>query len=261
MPPVEGHVRVDSNEEGGRLAIVTIDRPPLNVLDIPTIEKLGAAIDAVARRPETVVLLLTGAGTRAFSAGVDVLDHTPDKVSRMLRSFHETIGRLSTVPAVTVAAVSGMALGGGLELAAACDLAVVAEDARLAVPEIDVGCYPPVALAHWPRRVGAKLVADLALTGRSLPAAEAKAAGLVSHVAAPGGALAAGRDLAATLLKKSPSVLRATIETLRRLDRVEENRRLLETESDYLGKLLGLEDLAEGIAAFAEKRPPRWTGR
>lgn len=261
MPPVEGHVRVDLNEEGGRLAIVTIDRPPLNVLDIATIEKLSHALDTVARSGDAAVCLLAGAGARAFSAGVDVLDHTPDKVARMLRSFHAIFGKLSTIPAVTISVVNGMALGGGLELAAGCDLAVVAEDARLAVPEIDVGCYPPVALAHWPRRVGSKLVADLALTGRPILAAEAKAAGLVSHVAPPGGAFPVARLLAAALLKKSPSVLRATIETLRRLDRVEDNRRLLETESDYLGNLLRLEDLAEGIAAFTEKRPPRWTGR
>ncbi len=255
-----GDVRVEKSE-GGRLVTLTIDRPPLNVLDIETIEKLGRALDRVSAEREAAVVILAGAGTRAFSAGVDVADHVPEKIAAMLRTFHAIFGKLSTLPAISISAANGMALGGGLELLAGCDLAVAAEDARLAVPEIDVGCYPPVALAHWPGVAGSKLVADLVLTGRAISAAEAKSAGLVSHVAKPGGALAAAEGVARTLLGKSPSVLRVAVETLRRLDRVESHRRLVEAENGYLRDLLPLEDLNEGIRAFTEKRPPRWTGR
>ncbi|HBL27500.1 MAG TPA: enoyl-CoA hydratase/isomerase family protein, partial [Acidobacteria bacterium] len=127
-------------ERSGRVARLTIDRPPLNVLDIPTLEQLAGAVASLDRADDDLqVVVLRGAGDRAFSAGVSVQDHTPDKVGPMLETFHRAIRRLRDLPAVTVAAVQGHCLGGGMELAMACDLVVAADNARFGQPEIKLG--------------------------------------------------------------------------------------------------------------------------
>jgi len=137
----------------GRVATLTIDRPPLNILDISTIDRLGEAIAGLAADPELLVIVLRGAGERAFSAGVAVQDHTPDRVGPMLDSLHGTIRRLRDLDAVTIAAVHGHCLGGGMELAMACDLVIAGDDARFAVPEIELGCFPrgsaPASRSTW----------------------------------------------------------------------------------------------------------------
>src|SRR3954466_2127785 len=138
-----------------RVATLTIDRPPLNILDIPTIEQLGRTIEALAADPALLVVILRGAGERAFSAGVAVQDHTPDKVGPMLDSLHGTIRRLRDPDPITIAALPGHCLGGGMELAMACDLVIASDDARFAVPEIELGCFPPVASPLLPSRIGA----------------------------------------------------------------------------------------------------------
>ena len=124
-----------------------------------------------------LVIVLRGAGERAFSAGVAVQDHTPDRVGPMLDSLHGTIRRLRDLNAVTLAAVHGHCLGGGMELAMACDMVIASDDARFAQPEIELGCFPPVASALFPSRIGAGLTLDLALTGRILTSEEAESLG------------------------------------------------------------------------------------
>src|SRR5262249_22781869 len=119
-----------------RVATLTIDRPPLNILDIPTIDLLGERIAELAADPEILVIVLRGQGERAFSAGVAVQDHTPDGVGPMLDSLHGTIRRLRDLDAITIAAVHGHCLGGGMELAMSCDLVIATDDARFAQPEI-----------------------------------------------------------------------------------------------------------------------------
>ncbi|HSG39035.1 MAG TPA: enoyl-CoA hydratase/isomerase family protein, partial [Thermoanaerobaculia bacterium] len=171
----------------GPAAIVTLNRPPLNILDIPTIDLLGEVVAGLASDPALQVIFIRGSGDRAFSAGVAIQDHTPDRVVPMLDSLHATIRRLRDLDAVTVAAVQGHCLGGGMELAMSCDLVIATEDARFAQPEIEVGCYPPVASALLPQRIGAGLALDLALTGRSLTCEEAERIGLVTRRVPAGG--------------------------------------------------------------------------
>ncbi|HEY4593149.1 MAG TPA: enoyl-CoA hydratase/isomerase family protein, partial [Thermoanaerobaculia bacterium] len=115
-----------------RVATLTIDRPPLNILDIPTIDLLGERIAGLAADPEILVIVLRGHGDRAFSAGVAVQDHTPDRVGPMLESLHGTIRRLRDLDAITIAAVHGHCLGGGMELAMSCDLVIASDNARFA---------------------------------------------------------------------------------------------------------------------------------
>jgi len=245
----------------GRVATLTIDRPPLNILDIPTIDRLGEAIAELAADPELLVIVLRGAGERAFSAGVAVQDHTPDRVGPMLDSLHGTIRRLWDLDAITLAAVQGHCLGGGMELAMACDLVIATDDARFAQPEIELGCFPPVAAALLPTRIGAGLALDLALTGRTLTAGEAERMGLVTRRVPAGGLDEAVREISERIAAKSAPVVRLTKKAVSAGRDLPFPEALAETERIYKEELLPLEDVEEGAAAFLEKRRPVWRHR
>src|SRR5690349_10744423 len=141
-------------EKAGRLTLITWERPPLNVLDLAVLRELDQALTQCAQDPAVDVVLLQGAGARAFSAGVDIRDHTKEKVPEMLDAVHGAMRKLLAMPQVTVAAVRGLCLGGGCEVASSCDLIVATEDSAFATPEIFVGCYPPVALARFASLIG-----------------------------------------------------------------------------------------------------------
>jgi cyclohexa-1,5-dienecarbonyl-CoA hydratase len=244
-----------------RIATITISRPPLNILDIPTIDRLGETIAELAADPELLVIILRGAGERAFSAGVAVQDHTPDRVGPMLDSLHGTIRRLRDLDAVTLAAVHGHCLGGGMELAMACDLVIASDDARFAVPEIELGCFPPVAAALFPSRIGAGLTLDLALTGRTLTAEEAERLGLVTRRVSAGGLDTMVREIAERIATRSAPVARLTKRAVRAGRDLPFPEALAETERIYKEELLPLADVEEGVAAFLEKRRPVWKHR
>ncbi len=249
-------------ERDGGIATVTLNRPPLNILDIPTIARLGEAIEELSADPDLLVIVLRGAGDRAFSAGVAVQDHTPDKVVPMLESLHDTIRRLRDLEVViTVAAVQGHCLGGGMELALSCDLVIATEDARFAQPEIELGCYPPVASALLPSRIGAGLTLDLALTGRTLTCEEAERLGLVTRRVPAGKLDEAVQEFTAQIAAKSAPVVRLAKKAVRAGRDLPFAEALAETERIYKEELLPLEDLAEGAAAFLEKRRPAWRHR
>jgi cyclohexa-1,5-dienecarbonyl-CoA hydratase len=245
----------------GSSATVTLNRPPLNILDIPTIARLGEAIEELAADPGLVLIVLRGAGDCAFSAGVAVQDHTPDRVVPMLESLHGTIRRLRDLAAVTVAAVQGHCLGGGMELALSCDLVIATEDARFSQPEIELGCYPPVASALLPSRIGAGLTLDLALTGRTLTCEEAERLGLVTRRVPSGTLDESVQDFAIQIATKSAPVVRLAKKAVCAGRDLPFADALAETERIYKEELLPLEDLAEGTAAFLEKRRARWRNR
>lgn len=251
----------------GRVAWLTLDHPPLNILDIPTIHQLAYAIascDRAARENELQVLVVRGAGERAFSAGVAVQDHTPDRVGPMLESFHRAIRLLRDLPAVTIAAVQGYCLGGGMELALACDMVVASETARFGQPEVDLGCYPPVAAALYPSLIGPGKTLDLLLTGRSLTCREAYRLGLVTRRVSsgrPGGVDQAVAELAGEITSKSAAVTRLIKEAVRAGRDRGFSAGLTEAERIYMDELASTEDMQEGVAAFLEKRRPVWRDR
>ena len=157
-----------------------IDRPPVNVLDIATLDALNAALAEAASDRGLKVLVLSGAG-RAFCAGVDVADHTEERVESMLQAFHGRMGRIMALEAPVIALVHGAALGGGCELALACDFVLASDDLKLGQPEIQLAVFPPVAAALLPRLIGRQNALDLVLTGRTISGEEAQRLGLVSH--------------------------------------------------------------------------------
>jgi cyclohexa-1,5-dienecarbonyl-CoA hydratase len=160
-----------------------LDRPPLNVLNLPMLAELEKTCALLSNERSLKCVVLRGAG-RAFCAGVDVADHTPDRVERMLELFHGAVRRLMALPCPVVAAVNGAALGGGCELLMACDVVLARDDARIGQPEIRLGAFPPVAAAVLPRLIGRQRALDLVLTGRTLSAEEAREMGLVTRVLA-----------------------------------------------------------------------------
>lgn len=242
-----------------RVTHLTIRRPPLNILDLETIAALDRALGELAAG--TQVVTLRGHGGRAFSAGVSVQDHVPDKIAAMLAGFHGVLRRLLALDAVVLAIVEGHCLGGGMELAMACDLVLAAEGARFGQPEIQLGCYPPFAAALYPALIGAQRTTELLLTNRTLTAAEAHAWGLVNWVVPPGELDPRARQIVEDLAAPSAPVTALAKRAIAAGRRRPWSEALAEAERLYLDELAGTADMPEGISAFLERRPPVWRHR
>ena len=248
-------------EKRDETAFLTLDRPPLNVLDLSALRQLQAALDSLRADEAVDFLVIRGAGERAFSAGVDVKDHTRDKVPEMLEVVHGAIRTLLSLPQITIARVRGACLGGGCEIASSCDFILASEESFFATPEIQVGCYPPVALARFPSQIGYHRAVELILTGRRIPAREAAAIGLINRALPAAGLDAAVQELLEELRGKSRAVLRLTLKGLRELTLKGFSERLARSEEIYLKELLKTDDVEEGARAFLEKRKPAWRHR
>ncbi len=246
-------------ERHGSLVRLVLDRPPLNVLDIPMLRDLNEALDELEQDSSVNALVLTGEG-RAFCAGVDIADHTADRVDEMIETFHRVIEQLMDLPFPVVAAVNGAALGGGCELALACDVVLAREGAKLGQPEIRLGVFPPAAAVLLPRLVGRQIAADLILSGRVIKAGEAATMGLVSQVIPADDFDSVVKEYMESLSSLSGPVLRITKRALRDGTAGTPTSAMRRVERLYLDELMQIDDAHEGLAAFTEKRAPAWTG-
>ncbi len=253
---VPGTVRTEIT---GRTGWLTLERPPLNVMDIPMLHALGKALHELTALCDFVVF--RGAGDRAFSAGVEIRDHLPDRVEEMLSAFHGVLRQIWRADCLSIAVVRGHCLGGGAELATFCDFVIAAESAQFGQPEIRLGCFPPVAMLTYPALCGPRAALELILTGRTISATEASRLGLVTRVVPDDGLDAAVAELLGELERMSATVLRMTRRELRR--RVDANFEadLHRIEEFYLQELMKTPDAQEGIRAFLEKRTPVWQSR
>ncbi len=242
-----------------RTAWITLDREPLNILDIAMMESLDAALERAL--PKSDFVIFQGAGVKAFCAGADVPDHAPKRVGKMLSAFHAVFRRLAAADCLTIAAVHGYCLGGGMELATFCDFVLATESAQFGQPEIKIGCFPPVAMVKLPRLIGMRAAANLILTGHQISATEAHRLGLVTRVVPDYELPAAVETLLEELRALSPSVLRLTRKTLARLHSPDFLKQLEEAERVYLCELMQTHDAQEGIRAFLEKRKPAWKAK
>jgi cyclohexa-1,5-dienecarbonyl-CoA hydratase len=243
----------------GRIAWITLDRPPLNVLNIDMMRELSAALDQAL--PQSDFVIFQGHGPKGFSAGAEIADHVPERVSEMLAAFHSIFRRLARTECVTIAAVHGHCLGGGMELATFCDFVLATRSATFAQPEIKLACFPPIAMITLPHLCGVRAAADLILSGRTVAAEDAHRLGLVSRLVPDGELQQAIDHLLAELAALSPSVLRLTRRTLWRSRADEFERQLNEIEQIYLGELMRTEDAREGVRAFMERRAAVWQTR
>ncbi len=242
----------------GGLATLTINRPPFNVLDIPTMNEVNGALDKCLEDKSVKLLVITGVGEKAFSAGVEVADHTPDKVDQMIDVFHGIFRRLQKMPMPTVAAVNGAALGGGMELAIGCDMIVAVAGARFGQPEIKLAVFPPVAAVLLPRLVAPARAMEILLGGENFTAEDGKAMGLVNRVF-PRETF--GADVQAFLtpfLRLSRIALLSTRKAIREAANKPFNSALDRVEDIYLKELMLTDDAKEGLAAFLEKRNAVW---
>jgi cyclohexa-1,5-dienecarbonyl-CoA hydratase len=234
---------------------ITLDRPPVNVLDIATVEALAAALASLTDRRDLKAVVLRSAIPRTFSAGVDVRDHTRERVTTMLAAFHGVFRQLDALPQATIAAVDGTCLGGGCELAAFLDVALATPRSVFGQPEIDVGCFPPLASVVLPR-IAPRAAAELILTGAPIGAGEAARVGLISRVVED--LDAETRRLVRLLAGKSAAILKQARRALRDGADGSFREALARAERLYVEGLLATEDMDEGVQAFLEKRPPRW---
>lgn len=245
-------------ERHGAAARLVMNRPPLNVLDLGSLRELRAALQGVLMDAGIRLVEFSGAGGKAFCAGTDLRDHIRERASELLREFHGLIREVMNARCPTVAVVRGHCLGGGMELALACDFIVAASGARFGQPEIKVGAFPPVAALLLRKLISEKKALEIILTGESITADQAFQLGFVNRVADENSLEEEARRFSGALLAQSPVILAlarkaAKLGSLQSLEAA-----LREIERIYLEELLSAEDAAEGIRAFLEKRHPKW---
>jgi enoyl-CoA hydratase len=259
MAEIRSHVGV---EREGAAVLVTIAHPPVNAISRAVATGMLAALTAAEADPTCRALVLTGSGDRYFSAGVDLTEF-PASISDQPDGGGEVTRRLEASRLAVVAAVNGMALGGGCELALACDLRVCAENARLGQPEVGLGIMPGWGgTQRLPRLVGRGPALEMLLTGQPIDAARALEWGLVTRVVPRGEAARAGLDLANLIGTHAPLAVAAIKRAVHRgLDGSLDAG--LRHERQEFARLLATEDAREGLDAFLERRrqPPAWRGR
>lgn len=255
-----------TRERVGEVLVITLDRPKANAIDVATSLELYGAFNELDTDPALRVAVITGSG-RFFSAGWDLnaasggeavdADHGPGGFAGLTEYFGLT--------KPVIAAVNGLAVGGGFELALAADLIVASTSARFWLPEVQLGILPDSGgLQRLPKCLPERLAREMILTGRKLEPAEALAHGLVSRVVDPDQLLPAALELAQAICAGAPLAIRAARDILRAtagLEVAEGYRRLRDTSIASYGEMLRSEDALEGPRAFAEGRAPRWQGR
>lgn len=252
-----------SVERDGHLTIVTIERPErMNALHPPANVELGEVFDEFAADPDAWVAIITGRGDRAFSAGND-LRYQAEGGERvpMPRGFGGLTSRFDMAKPV-IAAVNGVAMGGGFEIALACDIIVASDNALFALPEPRVGLAALAGGLHrLPRQIGAKQALGMILTGRRVPAAEGQQLGFVNEVVAADALMDTARRWAAEIEECAPLSIRASKDVVYRgLDEADLQAAMAKRYDSVRAMAAG-EDYIEGPKAFAEKRPPDWKGR
>jgi enoyl-CoA hydratase len=254
------YVRV---ERDGGMAVVTIDRQDkMNALNARVQEEITGAFASLSDEVRAVVV--TGAGEKAFVAGADVGamgEMTPLEVREFGRIGTRMMDAIEAAPVPVIAAINGFALGGGAEIALACDVRVAAENARFGFPEVTIGIMPGAGgTQRLPRVVGSGMARELVFTGRIIGAKEAKEIGLVNRVVGEGEALKAAKAMAGQIAANAPVAVRSA-KTAMNVARNTDLANGIEHEGDLFALLFSTEDAREGLTAFSERRKPRFEGR
>jgi enoyl-CoA hydratase len=244
------------------VAVVTLNRPKvLNALNAATLSELGAAVDELAANAQVRVILLTGAGEKAFAAGADIQElavvSALDGQALALRG-QRLFDRIENCGKPVIACINGFALGGGCELALACTFRIASETAKFGQPEVKLGIIPGYGGSQrLPRLVGKGAALKMILTGEMIPALEALRIGLVEEVVAPGELLARGEQIARVIAAQAPLAVEKCLEAVHAGYDLP-LRQALDLEASLFGLCCATEDKAEGTKAFLEKRPASW---
>jgi cyclohexa-1,5-dienecarbonyl-CoA hydratase len=241
----------------GPVARLVLKRPPVNVLNIEMMKEMNEALKQVQATGGLRALVLQAEG-KFFSAGVDVAEHTKEKVREMIEVFHDIFNNLNKVKIPTVALCAGPALGGGCEVALWCDIVLASERAKFGQPEIKVGVFPPIAAYLLPNTVPMKFAAELLMTGETYSAADMKTMGLVNRVFPDDKFGAEAEVFLEKITSNSSIVLEMTKKAMLAAKGRPYEQAMPDIEHIYLNKLMGTEDASEGLKAFMEKRKPVW---
>lgn len=246
------------------IAEIRLNRPPVNALSLELVEGVIAALRTAGADEAVRAVILCSAQEKVFCAGLDldlVRGRSGVEFRRFLeRLYMELYDVQYRLGKPSIAAVEGAARAGGMTMALSCDMVIAGAKATFGYPEIDVGIVPALHFVHLPRVAGRYRAFEPLFTGESFGVDEARELGLLSRVVEAGEALAKARELAAKLATKSPLVLRLGREAFMRANDLD-YRRGFEQMAETLALLVGTEDAQEGLSAFVEKRPPKWTGK
>ena len=251
-------------EEG--IAVITLDNPPVNVLNPRVLDELEANVDKVAVDSSVKGVVLTAAGANAFCAGADVKIFAflgPEKIPEIIRLGHKIFSKIESLDRPVIAAINGLALGGGCELTLVCDIRVSSDRARFSQPEVTLGLIPAWGgTQRLARLVGPAKAKEMIFTGQMITAQEALRIGLVNKVVPDGEELRAAMDILRVIIAKA-SPLAVTI-AKRVINQGTQSKSLseaMEIEIKGVEELVASEDLREGVQAFVQKRPARFQGK
>lgn len=246
------------------VAFVIIDRPPVNALNLGILSRLSHALRDLGARTEPMVVVIIGEGGKAFVAGADIAEiHglTEETGRNLSRRGHEVYDEISAFPWPVIAGISGLCLGGGMELALACDIRIAADHAKFGQPEVNLGIIPGWGgTQRLPRLVGTGIARELIFTGRIIDAEEALSIGLVNEVVPHEALRNTCIELAKTILSKAPVAVKMAKRAINEGIKVslEEG---LNLEEKCFSELCASEDMKEGTSAFLEKRKPEFAGK
>jgi cyclohexa-1,5-dienecarbonyl-CoA hydratase len=243
------------------VAWLAINRPPANVMNYETLVEMNAALEELAKDDGTRVVLVRGAGTRAFSAGVEVKDHIGERMPLTIKEFGKVFQALRNLGKPSIAVVNGVALGGGCELVAGCDMALASDKAQFGQPEIKLGGLAPVAAALFPRIMGERKAFELIMLGDNVSAADAERLSLVNKVVPDADLDKAAEALAAKFLEKSGIGVKLCRDALYQAADSPRWEHAMQKAVDLGIKTWETEDAAEGLKSFLEKRAPVWKNK
>ncbi len=243
-----------------QVARITLDRPKHNVLDIPMMMELNSELEKIAADSGLKCVVITGEG-RSFCAGVEVGDHKPDNVDMMVATFNRIFELINMIDIPVIAAVNGACLGGGMELAIACDIVLASEKAVFGQPEIKLGFFPPYAALRLPELVGVAKAIEIVTTGQNYSAQQSKDLGFVTQVAPVEGFAEAVENTVKQIAMASPLIIRLNKRAVKRHIGTSFFQGVDLVSNYFLKTLMKTEDTLEGIASFEERRKPVWKNR
>ncbi len=254
------HLRFIKHEVTEGVATLTFDRPKHNVLNIDMMNELNGQLDELAVDGSLKCVVLAAEGP-SWCAGVEVADHKPEMVDDMIATFNGIFERIRRLAVPTIAAVQGACLGGGMEVAMACDIIVAAPKAVFGQPEIKLGFFPPYAAIRLPQLVGPARAVEICTTGRRYSAEECQRMGLVGHLSGEENFQETVDGIVGEIKYCSPLIVRLNKKAVNDHLGMDFKSALSGVSDLFLNTLMKTEDTLEGIASFEEKRRPNWKNR